>query len=299
MLAPYCAVTIKTGAKTIHHEHHLKIQNHDRRAAGQTNSAGQPAAGLIQPFTNSVQHVRRCRCGPVRRFHGTRLRGLDGDVCHTVHRLSDRLEQWRQRAGRPLLRCRAPQGRQQDRPFGAAGQPGRRCAAAVRRPVRLACAAGAAEHQGGPAARCDFVPAGLLSRYAGVGALQLRQRSVQRYRRDKKAAGLPVVCGRAEHPAQPVFRHRLQARCRRCRAGQHDCPVRLGRADPARADKGQRLLCAGFPQGKAGPQHDKAHPDAGRARGPAKRGLCDCQPLYSGGRQLLRLADGQGQLRRS
>ncbi|MFQ9096150.1 MAG: MATE family efflux transporter [Gemmiger formicilis] len=95
------------------------------------------------------------------------------------------------------------------------------------------------------------------------------------------------------------FRHRLQARCRRCRAGQHDCPVRLGRADPARADKGQRLLCAGFPQGKAGPQHDKAHPDAGRARGPAKRDLCDCQPLYSGGRQLLRLADGQGQLRRS
>ena len=71
------------------------------------------------------------------------------------------------------------------------------------------------------------------------------------------------------------------------------------RADPARADKGQRLLRAGFPQGKAGPQHDKAHPDAGRARGPAKRDLCDCQPLYSGGRQLLRLADGQGQLRRS
>ena len=61
MPGPYCAVTIKTGAKTIHHEHHLKIQNHDRRAAGQTNSAGQPAAGLIQPFTNSVQHVRRCR----------------------------------------------------------------------------------------------------------------------------------------------------------------------------------------------------------------------------------------------
>ena len=39
-----------------------------------------------------------------------------------------------------------------------------------------------AEHQGGSAARCDFVPAGLLSRYAGAGALQLRQRSVQRYR---------------------------------------------------------------------------------------------------------------------
>ena len=161
---------IKTGAKTIHHEHHLKIQNHDRRAAGQTNSAGQPAAGLIQPFTNSVQHVRRCRCGPVRRFHGTRLRGFDGDVCHTVHRLSDRLEQWRQRAGRPLLRCRAPQGRQQDRPFGAAGQSGRRCAAAVRRPVRLACAAGAAEHQGGPAARCDF---DLRVYFLGMPALAL------------------------------------------------------------------------------------------------------------------------------
>ena len=171
MLGPYCAVTIKTGAKTIHHEHHLKIQNHDRRAAGQTNSAGQPAAGLIQPFTNSVQHVRRCRRGPVRRFHGTRLRGLDGDVCHTVHRLSDRLEQWRQRAGRPLLRCRAPQGRQQDRPFGVAGQPGGGCAAAVYRSGRLARAAAAVEYQRGPAPRCHFVPARLLFGYARAGAL--------------------------------------------------------------------------------------------------------------------------------
>ena len=45
----------------------------------------------------------------------------------------------------------------------------------------------------------------------------------------KKPLAYLSFAGVAEHPAQPVFRHRLQARCRRCRAGQHDCPVRLGR----------------------------------------------------------------------
>ena len=44
------------------------------------------------------------------------------------------------------------------------------------------CHAAAAEHQGGPAAGCDPLPAGVFSGYAGTGSVQFRQRRVQRHR---------------------------------------------------------------------------------------------------------------------
>ncbi len=172
----------------------------------------------------------------VGRFAGSTALGsvkLDGDVCHTVHRLSDWLEQWRQRAGRPLLRCWHPKD----------------VSKTVHSALLVSLAAGVlllfVGLFGSPAllrllnTKEDLLPGAILYLrvyFLGMPALALYNfgNAVFSAIGETKAAGLPVVCGRAEHPAQPVLRHRLQARCRGCGAGQHDCPVRLGGADCTR-----------------------------------------------------------------
>ena len=65
----------------------------------------------------------------------------------------------------------APGRCQKDRPFGTHHQLYCGCHSAVCRPAGVACAAGTAQHQAGPAARCYFVPARVLFGYARPGAV--------------------------------------------------------------------------------------------------------------------------------
>ena len=74
--------------------------------------------------------------------------------------------------------------------------------------------------------------------------------------------------------------------------------MRFGGADPARADKSPGLLCAGLSQDKIRHSNDKTHFAAGDSGRLPERGFRYRQPVYPGGRQLFRLADGQGQLGR-
>ena len=103
----------------------------------------------------------------------------------------------------------------------------------------------------------------------------------------KKASDLFEHRRCAEHPAQPVLRHRLPVERGRCGAGLGHFPVRFRRAHPPRADKSRGLLCAGFQSRQAGPRHDQEHPGAGPARRVPERHLCHRQPLHSGRRQLV------------
>ena len=220
----------------------IEHPNADGRASGQADPSGQSPAGAFQPLAGAVQHVGRGRGRPVRWLHGAGRGGLHQHLRHPVHRLPHRPEQRHQRAGGPLLRGQARRRRPVHGPLSAGGQLHCRCGAAGHRAAGFPRPAPAPEHQGRPAPRRHPLPAGLLPRHAGAGALQLRQRHLQRHRRHKKTAVLSEHRGRSEHPAQPLLRHRLQAGRSGRGAGQRHLPVRLGGAHPPRPDQGAGLL---------------------------------------------------------
>ena len=286
-LVPRCARARCLEAEKEKRDYEINHQNPDGRPAGQADFAGQPAAGPVQPAAGTVQHVGRGRRGPVCRVHGTGCRGLHQHSGHPVHRFPYRPEQRHQRAGGTLLRGPAHRRCAKDGALGRHRQPDRRCGAAVHRPAGFALHAAAAQHQGRPAARCHPVPAGVFSGHAGAGTVQLRQCGVQLHRRHQKAPDLSVPCGRAEHRAEPVLRHRLPPERGGRGAGQCHLPVRLGRADPAGTDPRTGLLRAGCTPAAPGPCHDKAHSEPGPARRVPERHFCHCQPVHPGRRQLL------------
>ena len=150
---------------------HGKSKKSDRGAAGKADPARQPAAGAVQPAASAVQHVGRCGRWAVRGFYGAGRGGVNQHFCHAVHRLPDRSQQRHQCAGGALLRRAAPERCKKDRPLGAYHQPCGGRYLIVRRPARLARAAGTAQHQAGSAARRNFVPACVLLGHACAGAV--------------------------------------------------------------------------------------------------------------------------------
>ncbi len=127
----------------------------------------------------------------------------------------------------------------------------------------------------------DSLPAGVLFGNAGAGAVQLRQRSVQRHWRNPEAPALPLVRGCAEHSAEPVFCDRVQAGRGRRGPGQYHCTMCIGGADSARSDPRSATCYALDLQGGAlDLNHDPAGPDAGRARGACKTAIFAIANLF-------------------
>ncbi len=89
MPGPYCAVTIKTGAKTIHHEHHLKIQFNMSDVAVVGQFAGSTAlssvgstATFVTLFTGFLIGLSNGVNVLVARYYGARH---PKDISKTVH----------------------------------------------------------------------------------------------------------------------------------------------------------------------------------------------------------------------
>ena len=155
---------------------------YDRGAAGEADSVCESAAYVVEPFTGTVQYFRCRHRRSLRGLDGARFRGIHEYLRHAVYGFPDRSRRRNQCAGRALLRGGTCEGCEEDGRGVAHHQSGRRRDPSARRTLRVACAAPDHPHEAGSAAGRGHVPAGLLPRYAGARAVQLRQRGLQRDR---------------------------------------------------------------------------------------------------------------------